>query len=157
MINVKSRRAGALAVAAALMSAVPASAQNWSASDRTAGLTVNGRFTGLALTCTTSGSVEIVFSGFPARLEAGSTYTVPLTVDGTAFLYEAQARDGGERDGGERDFSELVHVASMGELSGLLDALSSGRSAEISSPAGRYIVPLASSSRALETLRRRCG
>jgi hypothetical protein len=152
MINVKSRWTPVLAVAAALMTAVPAGAQNWTASGQTAGLTVNGRFTGLSLTCTTSGSVEIVFSGFPARLEAGSTYTVPLTVDGTAFLYEAQARDGGERD-----FSELVHVASMSELSGLLDALASGRAAEISSPAGRYLVPLAGSSRALETFRRRCG
>jgi hypothetical protein len=152
MINVKTRWAGALAVAAALIVAVPASAQTWSASERTAGLTVDGAFTGLALTCTTSGSIEMVFSGFPARLEAGNTYTVPVTVDGTAFLYEAEARDGGERG-----FSTLVHFASMGELSGLLDALASGRSAEISSPAGRYVVPLAGSSRALETFRRRCG
>ena len=153
MTIVRSRQCGvAIALAAILSVAAPASDQTWTFSERTAGLTVNGAFTGLSLTCAGSDNVEVTFSGFPAHLEAGTTYTVPVSVEGTAFLLESQARDGGERA-----FSALVHVASASDLSGLLEALASGRTAEISSPAGPYVVPLAGSGRALETFRLRCG
>ncbi|MBB4005336.1 hypothetical protein [Aurantimonas endophytica] len=142
----------AVLVAAALATAAPAGAQNWTVSGQTAGLTVGGSFTGLSLTCVTRGRVELAFSGFPAHLPTGGAYTVPVSVDGTAFLFEAQARDGGSRD-----FSNLVHAAPMAELTTLLDALAQGRAAEVSSPAGRYVVPLAGSGRAVETFRQRCG
>lgn len=153
MNNVEARRsAAAIVLAAILLAAAPAGAQTWTFAERTAGLTVNGSFTGLSLTCTGSDDVEVTFSGFPAHLEAGTTYTVPVSVEGTAFLLAAQARDGGERA-----FSSLVHVASASALSGLLEALASGRTAEISSPAGPYVVPLAGSGRALEAFRLQCG
>lgn len=153
MNNVRARRrAGALVLAALLPVASPAGAQTWTFAERTAGLTVNGSFTGLSFTCAGSDSVEVTFSGFPAHLEAGTTYTVPVSVEGTAFLLSATARDGGERA-----FSALVHVASTDALSGLLEALARGRTAEISSPAGPYVVPLAGSGRALEALRLECG
>lgn len=142
----------AFILAAALAMAVPAGAQTWRVTGQTAGLTVGGAFTGLSLTCVTRGRVELVFSGFPAHLPSGDAYTVPVSVDGTAFLFEAQARDGGDRD-----FSSLVHAAPMAELTTLLDALAQGRAAEVSSPAGRYVVPLAGSGRAVETFRQLCG
>ncbi|NDV86370.1 hypothetical protein GTW51_06620 [Aurantimonas aggregata] len=150
--HARRRTGAAISLAAFLAAAAPAGAQNWTVSGQTAGLTVGGAFTGLSLTCATGGQAELTFSGFPAHLPAGDTYTVPVSVDGTAFLFAAQARGGGDRE-----FSRLVHRAPIEELAGLLDALAAGRSAEVSSPAGRYVVPLAGSGRAVETFRQLCG
>ncbi|UIJ71620.1 hypothetical protein [Aurantimonas sp. HBX-1] len=148
-----TRRIGAvLVLAAALAAAPPASAQSWAVAGRTAGFKVGGSFTGLALTCVAPGRVELTFSGFPAHLPTGGDYTVPVSVDGTAFIFETEARDGSERD-----FSTLVHVAPASEMTALLDALAQGRAAEVASPAGRYVVPLAGSGRAVEAFRQLCG
>ncbi|WP_206453715.1 hypothetical protein [Aurantimonas marina] len=139
-------------IVAAAVAASPARAQNWTSSDRTAGFTVGGAYTGLFFRCGPDGKVVMIFSGFPGGLQDGGGYTVGVSVDGTVFLYEATARDG-EAEG----TSILVSRGSPAALSALIDALRKGRSAEISGPAGRYTIPLTDSGKALDNLRRTCG
>lgn len=140
--------AGLVAAAAPL----PARAQSWTGSDGTAGYAVGGVYTGLSFRCGSDGAVTMIISGFPGGLQDGAGYTVGVSVDGTAFLYEATARDG-EAEGA----SILVSRGSPAGLSELIAALRKGRSVEISGPAGRYTIPLTGSGKALDKLRRTCG
>lgn len=139
-------------IVAAVVAALPARAQSWTASDGTAGFAVAGDYTGLSFRCRPDGEVAMIFSGFPGGLQNGDGYTVGVSVDGTAFLYEATARDG-EAEGP----SVLVSRGSPMGLAELIAALRKGRSAEISGPAGRYTIPLTGSGKALDNLLRTCG
>jgi len=155
---VKGRETAGLAIlacvviAAAAVPALPARAQSWTGSDGTAGFAVAGDYTGLSFRCGPDGEVVMIFSGFPGGLQDGSGYTVGVSIDGTAFLYEATAREG-EADG----TSVLVSRGSPVGLAELIAALRKGRSAEISGPAGRYTIPLTGSGKALDNLQLTCG
>ncbi|HEY9056421.1 MAG TPA: hypothetical protein VIN77_04655 [Aurantimonas sp.] len=153
----KGRQAAGLAllvgavILVAALAAFPARAQIWTASDGTAGYAVAGDYTGLSFRCGPDG-IAMIFSGFPGKLQDGGGYTVGVSVDGTAFLYEATAR-AGEADG----TSILVSRGAPAGLAELIAALRKGRSVEISGPAGRYTVPLTGSGKALDKLRQTCG
>lgn len=139
-------------IVAATLVASPVRAQSWMASDATAGFAVDGGYTGLSFRCGPAGDVAMIFSGFGGGLQNGEIYTVAVSVDGTAFLFDATARRG---EGAEP--SRLVQESSLASLSGLIEALRRGRTAEISGPAGHYTVPLTGSGKALAALRERCG
>ena len=139
-------------VVAAAVAALPARAQSWTGSDGTAGFAVAGDYTGLSFRCGSAGEIAMIFSGFPGGLQDGGGYTVGVSVDGTAFLYEATARAGKAQG-----TSVLVSRGSPVGLVELIAALRKGRSAEISGPAGRYTIPLTGSGKALDNLRRTCG
>lgn len=155
---VKGHKTAVLAILAcavvvtAAVAASPARAQSWTGSDGTAGFAIAGDYTGLSFRCGSDGEVAMIFSGFPGGLQDGGGYTVGVSVDGTAFLYEATAR-AGEADG----TSILVSRGAPAGLAELIAALRKGRSAEISAPAGRYTIPLTGSGKALESLLRTCG
>ncbi len=146
----------ALSVCAVIVAAagavLPAKAQSWTWSDETAGFADAGGYTGLSFRCGPDGEIAMIFSGFPGGLQDGGGYTVGVSVDGLAFLYEATARDD-EAEGA----SILVSRGSLAGLAELIAALRKGRSAEISGPAGRYTIPLTGSGKALEALQRICG
>lgn len=142
----------ACAVIAAAVPALPVRAQSWTGSDGTAGFAVAGDYTGLSFRCGSAGEIAMIFSGFPGGLQDGGGYTVGVSVDGTAFLYEATARAGKTQG-----TSVLVSRGSPMGLAELIAALRKGRSAEISGPAGRYTIPLTGSGKALDNLRRTCG
>ena len=128
-------------LAAATLTAAPACAQAWHYAGGEAGLKVNGRFVGLSFYCTGGGAIRLVFSGFPGKLQAGQPYTTVVTVDGTSFLFEPKAEDG------EAFRSILVDRRTVAESAGFIDALQKGHEAEVSGPAGLYVVPLKGSSR----------
>ncbi|MEX6504734.1 hypothetical protein [Jiella sp. M17.18] len=125
-------------------------AQRWRASGQTAGLVVDGALTGLSLTCTGSG-LAITLSGFAARFGTGERYTVGVSVDGTAYLFDTAARADPNGAG-----SILVGTVPAKSAAGFVDALRKGKAAEVASPAGRYKVPLSGSGAALERLAH-CG
>lgn len=139
-------------IVVAAVASLPAGAQSWTGSDGTAGFAVAGDYTGLSFRCGPAGEVAMIFSGFLGGLQDGGGYTVGVSVDGTAFLYEATAR-AGEADG----TSVLVSRGSPAGLAELIAALRKGRSVEISGPAGRYTLPLIGSGKALDKLRQTCG
>ncbi len=138
---------GALALVglSLLASALPSKAQSWKGSAREAGLSVGGVYNGLSFRCLGNGRAAMVFSGFPARLQLGETYTVGVSVDGVAQLFRAKAA--GNADGG---FS-LVDDGPFSVFADLISQLRKGTSVEISGPGGRYVVPLRGSGKALET------
>lgn len=139
-------------IMAVTLVASPVKAQSWATSDATAGFAVDGNYTGLSFRCGPAGGVAMIFSGFPGELQNGEIYTVAGSVDGTAFLFQATAREG---EGAEP--SRLVKESSLASLSGLIEALRKGRTVGISGPAGHYTVPLTGSGKALAVLRERCS
>ncbi|TFF19907.1 hypothetical protein E3C22_19810 [Jiella endophytica] len=132
---------------AALMPVRPGLAAGWRFANGQAGLWADGAFNGLVVGCG-EGGVSFDFFGFPARLEAGTSYSVVVTVDGTARRLRAKA------DGGQGVGSTLSATLGGQEAADLIEALGRGRKAEVATPAGRYDLPLAGSSKALDALRR---
>lgn len=135
----------------ALPHVAPSQAQTWKGSARDAGLSVGGAYNGLAFRCLGNGRAAMIFSGFPGRLQLGETYTVGVSVDGVAELFRAEAAGGADGD-----FS-LVGNGPLAAFAGVISRLREGRSAEISGPGGRYVLPLRGSGKALETFTGGCG
>ena len=142
------RLMGAVVVTAFMITSVHASrAASWRFSGSQAGLWADGGFNGFVVSCG-PGGVSLEFFGFPARLESGMTFSVVVTVDGTArrFRTKAAARRGAAG-------STLSTTLSAAATSDFLEALRRGKKAEIATPAGLYALPLAGSSKALDALR----
>ncbi|SKA18095.1 hypothetical protein [Consotaella salsifontis] len=107
-----------------------------------------GRMVGLRIECA-GGEPSLVFFGEGWDLQPDMTYSVVALVDDTAFVLPSKVR----RRGGERD---LVHRADWKETAPLIQALMAGKNVEISTPLGRYTLPLKGSSAALKALRAAC-
>lgn len=135
---------------AAFVLASPTQAAGWITSGNSAGYSNGGGFTGLTLGCT-AGRPMVSFSGFAMQLQDGASYTVALTVDGTAYLFTARARSTPNAPG-----SVLTGPLQRQQAAGLVDALRKGKVAEVSGPAGHYNVPLSGSGKALGALPSGC-
>ncbi len=146
------RRAFALWTGAALLLAavVPALGQSWRSDGAVAGFTAGAGFTGVTFRCAAAGRVTVSFSGFPGRLQAGQAHTVVATVDDTAFVLEAIARDAGSG-------SILVVDGALAARAGFIEALRKGRSVEVAGPLGRYSLPLTGSGDALAAFTQGCS
>lgn len=146
------RSALALSAGAALLLAAvaPALGQSWRSDGAVAGFTAGAGFTGLTFRCASAGRVTMRFSGFPGRLQAGQAHTVVATVDDTAFVLEAIARDAGSG-------SILVAEGTLAARAGFIEALRKGRSVEVAGPVGRYSLPLTGSGDALAAFAKGCG
>lgn len=129
-----------LALAVVLAYPAPLAAQSWTSSGSAAGLSVDGGYNGLSFACTGAGRAQVVFSGFGQRLQPNASYTVALSVDGVASLYQASANAGG---------TALLVDQPIDSLKPVIEQLRKGRAAEVSGPAGRYDVPLKGSGAAL--------
>ena len=116
-----------------------------------AGFSVGGAYSGLSFRCLGSGRAAIIASGFPGQLQPGETYTLAVSVDGVAQLFRAKAV--GDLEGG----FNLVDDGSLSVFADLVSRLRQGKTAEISGPGGRYLVPLRGSGKALETFAAGCG
>ena len=138
---------GALAALLLACHVPPLRAQTWAGSASEAGLSVGGELTGVSFRCLGGGRTRLIFSGFSSRLQPGTTYTVALTIDGTAYLYATKADDSGYA---------LTVEDTASAYASLIEALRKGRSAEVSAPAGRYQVPLRGSGDALARFSRQC-
>ncbi|WP_322184972.1 hypothetical protein [Fulvimarina sp. 2208YS6-2-32] len=126
-----------------------ADAQSWRTLGTIGGFYVDGAPNGMFLRCA-GPRVSVNFSGFSQRLPEGATYRVGVSVDGLARILSTKSFR-------VRGNSVLVHEDSLSNLEGLIADLKKGESVEISSPAGRYVIPLKGSGAALEALVRRCG
>ncbi|WP_147307942.1 hypothetical protein [Fulvimarina endophytica] len=131
-----------------LLVSPPAAAQSWRASGTTAGYYVDGVANGMFLRCAGS-SLTVNFTGFPARFADGAAYRVGVSVDGLARILDTRAHR-------VRGRTVLVHAGALGELRGLIEDLRKGKAAEISTPAGRYTLPLTGSGSALGALIAAC-
>ncbi|MCB8838714.1 hypothetical protein [Aurantimonas sp. VKM B-3413] len=130
--------------------AAPAAAQSWRVVGDMAGLSVDGRLTGLAVACS-GGRAEITLSGFDTKLQGGERYTAGVTVDDTAYLFETRARDDPRGPG-----SILVGAISKQVATPFVEALRRGRRAEVATPAGHYRIPLSGSGKALGSILPAC-
>lgn len=142
------RGLGSIAAAALALLAGPALADGWSfraaSGGGSAGYAAGGGYSGLWLACSPSGARLSVSTG-GTRLQAGVDQTAVVSVDGTAFLQRMRtAAEGGE--------PILRRRLVPGELETLAAALGKGRKAEVSMPAGRFILPLKGSGKALAGL-----
>ena len=126
-------------------------AQSWKGSAADAGLNVGGAYNGLSFRCLGSGRAAMIVSGFPGQLQLGETYTVAVSVDGVAQLFRAKAA------GNPAVGFSLVDDGSLSDFADLIARLRQGKTAEISGPGGRYLVPLRGSGKALETFAGGCG
>ncbi|MBO0661558.1 hypothetical protein LQ948_03125 [Jiella sp. MQZ9-1] len=130
--------------------AAPGAAASWRYAGGEAGLWVDGDFNGITLSCR-NGELAMSVFGFPERLEAGLGYTVVLDVDGTARRLRTRP---GTRRGAPG--SVLSVTLAGAEAKNIVDAIRRGRKAEISTPAGRYGLPLSGSAKALDRLIEAC-
>ncbi|MBO0904952.1 hypothetical protein [Jiella sonneratiae] len=147
-------RAAAAALAAICLAVAPASAASaagWRYEAGQAGLWTGGGFNGLALRCS-GGALSLAFFGFPVRLESGLSYTVVVTVDGTARRFRTRPS---QRRGAAG--STLSTELSGQAAADFVEALKRGRKAEVATPAGRYDLPLAGSGKALDALAKAGG
>ena len=149
----RRRAIGALAILTLFAPGLlqPLRAQSWKGSAGDAGFSVDGDYNGLSFRCLGDRRAAIVFSGFPGRLQLGETYTVGVSVDGMAQLFQAKAA--GRADGG---FS-LVDEGPFSAFADLIAQLRKGKSVEVSGPGGRYVVPLGGSGKALEIFATGCA
>lgn len=121
---------------------------------RSAGYGANGAFEGLWFSCEAAGPgvLRLIVAGPGWRFDHALDQTVVASVDGTAYLFssmpEARPEGGGDR---------LVHAAPAAAFEPLIAALTKGRRVEISTPAGRYSLPLGGSGKALAALKAGCG
>lgn len=138
-----------LAVVALVYSSVSSEAQTWRNNGTTSGFYAEGRPNGIFLRCA-GPSMTLNFTGYDAQLPNGTSYRVGVSVDGVARLFKARTYT-------VRGRSILVHEDSRANLASLIDDLRKGKTAEITTPAGRYNVPLAGSGAALGALLERCG
>lgn len=137
-----------LSILVVMIGAEPGHAQVWRQNGATAGLYVDGAPNGLFLRCA-GRSVTVNFSGFAARLPEKMTYRVGVSVDGLArILPTTSFRLHGR--------SVLVHQSDIDTIRSLIEDLRRGKSVEVTTPAGRYDVPLKGSAVALDSLVQRC-
>ncbi|MEN3792156.1 hypothetical protein [Fulvimarina sp. MAC3] len=129
--------------------ATSAMAQSWRNSGTTSGFYADGRPNGIFLRCV-GPSVTVNFTGYDAPLSNGTSYRVGVSVDGVARILKTRTYR-------VRGRSILVHQDSLANLRPLIDDLRKGKTVEISTPAGRYNVPLQGSGAALGALLERCG
>ncbi|BDA87097.1 hypothetical protein Sa4125_46390 [Aureimonas sp. SA4125] len=112
-------------------------------SGRSAGYLLGDATPALLFRCAGAGRLALVVSG-GAGLPRDADYTVVVSVDGVAFI--AAARSGATASG------ELVRIAPFEAFSPLIAALKAGKAAEVSTPRGRYVLPLRGSGKALAVL-----
>ncbi|KQT83917.1 hypothetical protein [Aurantimonas sp. Leaf443] len=138
------------AVLLAIAPAPAAAASGWLAAAGAAGFAVDGDFSGLHVSCREAGAPRLVFGPFAGRFDMSHRHAVIVDVDGTAFRMETRAME--DAAGGTR----FVRAGSMAEFAPLVAALRAGRAAEVSSPAGRFALPLRGSGKALAALEAAC-
>lgn len=126
-------------------------AQEWRAQGPLAGFTLAGKPAGLVFECAPGGRLRTLVAGNGAGFPGDRDLTLVLSVDGTARLLPVRAE--ADPAGGSR----FARSDSLAEAEPLLAALRRGRSLEVSSPAGRMVLPLRGSERALAQLLTRCG
>lgn len=138
-------------LAGAISSCGGAFAAAWRFDGQAAGLWVDGGFNGLAVGCS-GAALSLRFFGFPTRLSSGTTYSVVVTIDGTARRFRA---DAGPRRGAA---GTVLSTAISGEAAReFVAALRRGRRAEVATPAGLYELPLSGSAKALDALGESAG
>ncbi|SMC59413.1 hypothetical protein SAMN06297251_104145 [Fulvimarina manganoxydans] len=138
-----------LSICAVMIGATPGHAQVWRQNGTVAGLYVDGAPNGLFLRCA-GRSVTVNFSGFTARLPEKMTYRVGVSVDGLARILPTTSYR-------LRGSSVLVHQSDIDTIRPLIEDLRRGKSVEVTTPAGRYDVPLKGSAAALDGLVRGCS
>ncbi|WP_148227444.1 hypothetical protein [Fulvimarina pelagi] len=132
-----------------VFAAPPAGAQIWRNSGTTSGYYVDDRPNGIFLRCA-GPSLTVNFTGYDAELPTGASYRVGISVDGIARLFRTRSYE-------VRGRSILVHQDTLANLRPLIEDLRLGKVAEVTTPAGRYNVPLTGSGAALGALLERCG
>ncbi|MER0239578.1 hypothetical protein [Fulvimarina sp. MAC8] len=138
-----------LGAVALILFGTVAGAQTWRNNGTTSGFYADGRPNGIFLRCS-GPSMTVNFTGYDALLPNGTSYRVGISIDGIARLFRTRSYN-------VRGRSILVHQDSLANLRPLIDDLRKGKTAEITTPAGRYNVPLAGSGAALGALLERCG
>lgn len=154
MMQRRRRRATVRAFAALVILAAGGTARaEWATREAAGGLEagtlVDGRFAGLLLRCPAPGRLQIVLTHNGAAFDRAREHTLSLSVDGVATLLPARAVAGTDGD-------DFVHEGAPAALEPLTAALARGRDVEIAAPSGRYTLPLAGSSRALEAFAQAC-
>jgi hypothetical protein len=152
---ISTRRAGMLAflLAGAVMQPAVAAAAGWTGETgpaRRAGYFLSDRTPALLLRCAGGGRLAVVVAG-GTGLPRDGDYTVVIAVDDTAFVGVARP---GSADSGD---AALVRTAAFDTFAPLIAALKSGAVAEVSTPRGRYRLPLRGSGKALAALDGGCG
>ncbi|WP_152046689.1 hypothetical protein [Aureimonas psammosilenae] len=112
-----------------------------------AGYVADGGWAGLWFACTPEGRRLFVSAGKTPR-QTGIERTVILDVDGTAFLQRMRT------DSGSSTLSRPLTAAEAGALGA---ALAKGKRAEIAMPAGRFVLPLNGSGKAMAAFAAACG
>jgi hypothetical protein len=148
----KVKIAAALAAWPLIAIAAPALAQDWAfrAGQGAAGSLAEGELAGVVLRCR-EGVQELHLTHNAAAFDHERTHTIVLSVDGTAFPFEARAQPS-ERTGDD-DFVAMTDTAALAPL---LAALAKGKAVEVSAPSGRYTLGLSGSSAALSAFARAC-
>lgn len=145
----------ALLLATAGLVAWPAAgmAAGWTSdagATRRAGYLLDDRTPALLLRCAGAGRLALVVAG-GSGLPRDADYTVVVAVDDTAFIGVARP---GSKDPGD---GALIRTAAFSTFSPLIAALKTGKVAEVSTPRGRYRLPLRGSGKALAALDGGCG
>ena len=104
----------------------------------------------LLFRCAGAGRMAMIVAG-GAGLPRNADYTVVVSVDDVAYVEVTRG------DSALAGDSDLVRIAPFASFQPLIAALKSGKEAEVSTPRGRYRVPLKGSGKALAILDGGCG
>ena len=121
-----------------------------SAATRLAGYLLDDATPALLFRCAGAGRLAMVVGGGEG-LPRNADYTVVVSVDDVAYVQVTRS------DSAIVDKGDLVRIATFDSFAPLIAALKSGKDAEISTPRGRYTVPLRGSGKALAILDGGCG
>lgn len=123
------------------------------AASRSAGLAAGGGFDGLWFSCKGAppGTLRLLVARPGWRFDDAAERTVVASVDGTAYLFSAAPAL--RPEGG----AMLASAAPLAAFAPLIAALAKGKAIEISTPLGRYTLPLKGSGKALAALKAGCG